>query len=888
MTSWIINYVIDKYLNHIIEVDSSVTSASMFQDGKIEFGKVKIKQDFLKTLNMPFFDFQETFIGKFSAKIYYSLLSMDYHFENHPIYIELDEVYILVKQKGMSDWSEEQKIKEMENFKKFTLQEYEDAYKQYLMNMAEKTEDDFMKKIIHNLNISISNIVLRFEDEISNPGSPYALGLFIQEIKVKPTKEDFDINETEEIPFKDVNHKLVKLEGLSVFMDIYNSKENDINSFKNYLMEDFVNKNEQKKSYLKNSFDYYCYCRGELEQNSSNETSHNFLIYNLDLTLKLSMNSNFKKNYLPETYVDLLINSIDLKINLFQIKSIMKLLNVTKTYSIAQAGMESLYYTKKLSAEDENIYTGIYVKYFEERYFKNSKETEWNNYVVKMNEIETKVKFNEIQAMRNAAGIKLEHLKKINDYDDKIAKIKPGYFSYFTSQATYDEIDKLEEDKKKLISSEDVVNKLMEEEMKKKDIPVIDPYEGMDKSYVRMDVKLQLKKFRFELKEEKTVEMIDINFREFETHMLQGIDSMQVYLFLGDFYINQYKLKDTVFTKIIESHNDEDETLVSFGKQKDGNLYEKYYEEKKGALSISFIMSPDQGPSMYSLRMRSSKRLYIYSNLYSLKFIGYLVGDSVKNEVNFDEISKYTTEEGYKYIESGYAQVNNILTGEYQHFNIDLDIMILGPRVIVPQNIIDKNNKKCLMLSFGEFGMFSNLAPKKSEDVNYKKITDDKRLYDYYEIKASGFELVTIDNFEGVEVMKDTKKLSIFEKVEFEMKIKQIIEPKNERRENFALEMQFKSLDLKIRDVQIEFLLYSLKYFGLVNAKCDKELAELQKANEKEEKSEEKNTEELHEDAINKHNESILDQSAIDEEGAKKGKIKIIIFLFNFSINIFF
>ena len=299
MTSWIINYVIDKYLNHIIEVDSSVTSASMFQDGKIEFGKVKIKQDFLKTLNMPFFDFKETFIGKFSAKIYYSLLTMDYHFENHPIYIELDEVYILVKQKGMSDWSEEQKIKEMENFKKFTLQEYEDAYKQYLMNMAEKTEDNFMKKIIHNVNISITNVVLRFEDEISNPSSPYSFGLLIQDIKIKPTKEDFDLNETEEIPFKDVNHKVVKMEGLSVFMDIYDSQKSGINSFSNYSIEEKKEANIKKKSYLKDSFEYYCYCRGELEENSKNEKSHNFLIYDLDLTLKLSMNSNFKKKYLP-------------------------------------------------------------------------------------------------------------------------------------------------------------------------------------------------------------------------------------------------------------------------------------------------------------------------------------------------------------------------------------------------------------------------------------------------------------------------------------------------------------------------------------------------------------------------------------------------------------
>jgi hypothetical protein len=587
------------------------------------------------------------------------------------------------------------------------------------------------------------------------------------------------------------------------------------------------------------------------------------------------MNSNFKKNYLPETFVDLTINSINLKINLEQIKSIMKLLNVTKAYSIAQVGMENSYYQKALTTEEQDVYASIYLKYFEERYFKKAKESEWKNYQIKFEEIETKLRFNEIQSMRNAAGIKLEHMKQINDYEDKIGKLKPGYFSYFTSQATLDELKRLEDEKTKLISTEDIIAKLMEEEMKKKNIPLINPYEGMDKTFVKLDVKLALKNFRFELKEELTVEMIDINFKDFETHMLQGVDSMQVYLFLGDFYINQHKLKETVFTKIIESHNDEDENLISFDiqKEKEGNEYERNYEGKKGALSIGFKMSPDLGPSYYSLRMRSSKRLYIYTNLYSLKFIGYLVGDSVKSEINYEEISKYTTEEGYKYIESSYAQVNNILAGEYQHFNIDVDINILGPRVIMPQNLLDKNNKKCLMLSFGEFGIISNLAPKKTEDIDYKKITDDKKLYDFYEIKTSGFELVTIDNFEGVEKMRNTKKLIMFEKVEFDMKIKQIIEPKNERRENFSLEMQFKSLDLKIRDVQIEFLLYFLKYFSANNAKCDKELADLQGAsnqNQINEKNEtgilEKNTEELHNEANKLQNESLIDQSILEED----------------------
>jgi len=328
MTSWIINFFVDKYLNHIFEVDSNITDASILKDGQIEFGKVKIKQDFLKTLNMPFFEFKETFIGKFTAKIYYSLLRLDYHFENHPIYILLDEVFILVKQKGMSDWSEEEKVREMENFKNFKLQEWEDAYKQYLTNMAEKTENDFIKKIFHNLNISISNIVIRFEDEISNPTNPYSLGLVISNIVSKPTKDNFDIHLDEEVPFSEINHKVFILKGLSVFMDIKNQGENEQNVFKSLIDQNEVYKNLSKNKYLKDSFDYYCYCQSELNILTKEKNNHNFLIYNLDLSLKLSMNQNIKKNLKPAIFTDLTIGSINLKVNIIQIKTIIKLLSL--------------------------------------------------------------------------------------------------------------------------------------------------------------------------------------------------------------------------------------------------------------------------------------------------------------------------------------------------------------------------------------------------------------------------------------------------------------------------------------------------------------------------------------------------------------------------------
>jgi len=866
--------VIDYFLNPYLELNTDAIDASIFKDGQIELRNVKLKKDALDKLNMPFFEFKKTFIGKFTAKVYYSLMRMDLKIENHPIYLILDEVFVLVKQKGMSDWSEKKKQEEMEAFKNAKLQQWEDIYKQYLLNMVEAVESDFLKKIIHNLNISISNIVVRFEDEISNPANPYSLGLVISNIVSKPTDESFDINTSEEIPYAEINNKVLILRGLYLFMDIKNAEESHKNSYMSLISENENSKLLPRKTSLKNIYNYYCYCQSELNELTKTNKAHNYLIYNLDLSLKLSMNNNIKKINKPEIYSDIKIDSINLKINILQIKSIIKLLNVTKTYAIAQTGMQSVYYSRKLSDLEKEKYVDCYIKYFEERYFKNSKEGVWTPLQKEFLTFEDYLPFYEIQAMRNGANVKLEHLRKINEYNIQIGKLQPGFFSFYTSQATIDEIKALETKRDHMINKEDVVKKQMEEEMHKLNIVDKNPYDGLDKGFIINDIKLRLKKFSFELLDEHTSEMIDINFQDFETHLLQGVQSMQTYLFLGDFYINQYKLKETVFNKIIESYNDNEQEIPA-DLHKKGNLFEQEYELRKGALAIGFELNPDLNASNYRIRIRNSKRLYIYANLYSLKFIGYLIGEAVKSEINLADVSKYATEEGYKHIQNGYKQVNSILAGEYQHFNMNADILIQGPRIIVPQNIIDRKNKKCLMLSFGEFGLISTLAPKRDPNINYKTNTDDRRLYDTYEMKIYGFELLTIDKFNGAKEINITKKLNFIEKVDFDFIFSQIIEPKNENRENFRIGMQYKMISLQIRDTQIEFLLYFLKYFNEMNEKLEKEIAALSSLNPNRivhEPSSEKNIDELNKIADENHRESFSEPMNKEDQIMLKSK----------------
>ena len=58
-------------------------------------------------------------------------------------------------------------------------------------------------------------------------------------------------------------------------------------------------------------------------------------------------------------------------------------------------------------------------------------------------------------------------------------------------------------------------------------------------------------------------------------------------------------------------------------------------------------------------------------------------------------------------IKSGFE--TNYITGGYQHFNIDLDIVMKSPILLYPQDILDNYNRKCLFIRCGDLEMTSTL-----------------------------------------------------------------------------------------------------------------------------------------------------------------------------------
>ena len=125
----------------------------------------------------------------------------------------------------------------------------------------ESTEPSMITQIINNITITVKNLVIRFEDSISNSMNPFSLGIILKEFRINSLKENNDT---------DFNYKRVSLNDLNIFMDSSNSFEDlNYNKLIDQSKKDMVSL--ELTNYLGDIFNFYVYCHTELYNDLAHE-----------------------------------------------------------------------------------------------------------------------------------------------------------------------------------------------------------------------------------------------------------------------------------------------------------------------------------------------------------------------------------------------------------------------------------------------------------------------------------------------------------------------------------------------------------------------------------------------------------------------------------------
>ena len=825
MSSSIINWVIDKYLSNILEINKEQTKSSLWS-GEFEMSNLKIKPEIFTSMNLPYFELVHGYVGKMKIK-----MSLP-RFYKYPIKVEIDKLFFHAKQKKLETIKKETEIQNMEAYKNSKLQSAEELTNE-LNNLKGDASPGMINEIINNLEININDICIRFDDDISYNLIPFSFGILLKNLKIKTVDKNFnEPKKDEQIPYGEVNNKILKLTNLSIFLDTFENEGKLMPYHKQILNTENTEISDEKvKSYLGPMIEYYKYCLTETYEYIKDPNSHQYLAYDLGFLLKLTMNENLK-NGLPQYTVDCQLNNITMSISLVQIKSAMKLLAYQDLNSKYQIGLAKEYYDKKIDENEKLNYIEDYISYFNYKYGVKKNEKQADKIKATLTQVENKLKYEEIQNMREAAKYKMSHNKEIDDIDEEITKLKggTGFFSYFSSGPKEKEllkIKELEEKKKKLIDQnidENVKMRLKAEN--NINSSEIDLLGDIDDEFILYKVKLTLPEFNFNINSQGLEKMITMAFKRFIVigHMRKKGQFFS--LFIGDISVVQYQLESSIY-----------KTLVSTVEQKnDQNEKDEKEENKKGACYLEFENNPNLEKSDFRFKFRNQKRLVITVNLYSLQYIMNKVLSSLATT-----ISKFGSE---RYIGSG--EIQNLIksgfdvnyyTGGFQHFNIDLDIVMKSPIIIYPQDILDEYNKKCIFVRCGDFEMNSILPPRQDVNVDYSKVDNRNKLFDIYAGRAKGFCIATLEDFNGdLSELAKIKGDNIIDDIVVGFSFEKMFEEKNTNFEKMKIFLTFGKCKFNIRDKQLVFFIELLEKMQKTNKKLEFELETKTKLEEDEEK----------------------------------------------------
>ena len=216
MTSSLMNFLVEKYLSNFVEIDTSQTKASIFS-GTINLKNLKIKKEIFKLINLPFFELINGYIGNLLIK-----LKMP-RFYKYPINLEVDKVFIHIRQINIDKKMKEEEIKSLEEYKTRVLKDEEELRQNW--ENVDKEESNIFQQILNDLQIEIKEVIVHLDDAISYKAVPCNLGIILNKLVIKSTKKDYGVEEniTENFLNQKIRYKVINVDNFSVYCDCFDS-----------------------------------------------------------------------------------------------------------------------------------------------------------------------------------------------------------------------------------------------------------------------------------------------------------------------------------------------------------------------------------------------------------------------------------------------------------------------------------------------------------------------------------------------------------------------------------------------------------------------------------------------------------------------------------------
>ncbi|XP_062985430.1 intermembrane lipid transfer protein VPS13A isoform X2 [Elgaria multicarinata webbii] len=208
--------VLNRFLgDYVVNLDSSQLKLGIW-GGAVALKNLEIKENALYQFDVPF-KVKAGHIGQLNLQIPWKNLY------TQPVEAVLDEVYLLIVPTASIKYDAEKEEKHQLEAKQRELQRIEDA-KQKVADIDKKQEkqDTFVEKlvtqVIRNLQLKISNIHVRYEDDITNKDIPLSFGVSLQNLSLQTSDQNW--NPSIQDATAKLFYKLVRLDNFFAYWNV--------------------------------------------------------------------------------------------------------------------------------------------------------------------------------------------------------------------------------------------------------------------------------------------------------------------------------------------------------------------------------------------------------------------------------------------------------------------------------------------------------------------------------------------------------------------------------------------------------------------------------------------------------------------------------------------
>ncbi|KAJ8953002.1 hypothetical protein NQ318_015363 [Aromia moschata] len=237
--------ILNQYLGDFVEnLDGQQLNVGIW-GGDVQLLRLLIKPSALNDLDLPI-QCVHGVIGKLILKIPWKSIYTS------PTVIIVEDIHLLVAPNQDVAYNEEKETKNSLESKRREIQKIEDAKKAEAEKDKPKADPTFVEKlvanVIKNVQISIRNIHIRYEDKVTNPALPFAMGFTLSDLEVESTDSNWKKAIVDDIS---KIYKVLQLEGLSVYWNCKSKLYGDLTPIDmvEKMKKDIATKNDKPENY---------------------------------------------------------------------------------------------------------------------------------------------------------------------------------------------------------------------------------------------------------------------------------------------------------------------------------------------------------------------------------------------------------------------------------------------------------------------------------------------------------------------------------------------------------------------------------------------------------------------------------------------------------------